>query len=123
MDQLEGQPVSGTDNATSPFFSPDGQWIAFFADGKLKKISVNGGAAVTLCDVPQGRGGTWSDDGMIAYSPGNNPGVSLMRVADYGGTPTALLTLEKGEVTQRFPQWVAGQQGHSVHEPQEYRRL
>jgi serine/threonine-protein kinase len=108
LDQLQASPLAGTEDAASPFFSPDGQWIAFFANFKLKKISVTGGAAVTLCDVPAGRGGTWADDGTIIYSPANTPGVSLMRVSAAGGKPDRLTTLEQGEVTQRFPQILPG---------------
>ena len=59
--------LSGTDGAHSPFFSPDGQWIAFFAGGALKKISTAGGAAVTLCDAPNPRGGVWAADGTIVF--------------------------------------------------------
>ena len=51
LDQLQATALPGTENALDPFFSPDGQWLGFFADGKLKKISVQGGGAVTLCDV------------------------------------------------------------------------
>jgi Tol biopolymer transport system component len=58
LDQLQASPLAGTEGAASPFFSPDGNWVAFFADGKLKKSSVTGGAAVTLCDAAGGRGGT-----------------------------------------------------------------
>jgi serine/threonine-protein kinase len=108
LDQLRALPLAGTEDAASPFFSPDGQWIAFFANGKLKKISVAGGAAVTLCDVPNGRGGTWADDDTIIYSPANTIGVSLMRVSATGGAPDRLTTLERGEVTQRFPQILPG---------------
>ena len=70
LDQLQATALSGTENARDPFFSPDGQWIGFFADGKLKKISVQGGAAVTLCDAPDDRGGSWGDDGTIVFAPG-----------------------------------------------------
>ena len=108
LDQLQASPLAGTEDAASPFFSPDGQWIAFFANGKLKKISVSGGAVVTLCDAPAGRGGTWADDGTIAYSPANLAGISLMRVSAAGGKPDRLTTLEPGEVTQRFPQILPG---------------
>ena len=69
LDQLQAAALAGTEGAASPFFSPDGQWIAFFAGGKLKKISVTGGAAVTLCDAPIGRGGTWTDDDTIIFTP------------------------------------------------------
>ena len=108
LDQLQASPLAGTEDAASPFFSPDGQWIAFFANGKLKKISVTGGAAVTLCEVPAGRGGPWADDDTIIYSPANTPGVSLMHVSAAGGTPDQLTTLASGEVTQRFPQILPG---------------
>src|SRR5437762_3587414 len=62
LDQLQPAPLAGTDGARNPFFSPDGQWVAFFAAGKLKKIAVSGGATVTLCDAPNGRGGAWPED-------------------------------------------------------------
>ena len=108
LNQLQASPLAGTDSAESPFFSPSGQWIGFFADGKLKKISVTGGAAVTLCDVPAGRGGSWSDDDSIVFSPDVGPGVRLLRVSSAGGTPEPLTSLAEGEVTQRWPQVLPG---------------
>jgi len=51
LDQLQAAALSGTENADDPFFSPDGQWFGFFADGKLKKILVQGGLPITLCDA------------------------------------------------------------------------
>ena len=75
LDQLQATALSGTENARDPFFSPDGQWIGFFADGKLKKISVQGGAAVTLCDAPNDRGGSWGEDGTIVFAPDNRVGL------------------------------------------------
>ncbi len=107
LDELTASPLSGTEDAMSPFFSPDGQWIGFFAGGKLKKVSVTGGAAVTLCDAPSGRGGTWAEDGTIAFLP-SNWGVGLLRVSSAGGTPEPLTTLEPGERTQRWPQMLPG---------------
>jgi serine/threonine-protein kinase len=108
LDQLRAAALSGTEAADGPFFSPDGQWIGFFADGKLKKISVQGGAAVTLCDVPNARGGSWGDDGTIVFAPDNR--VALSKVSSAGGTPQPLTTLDKqaGEVTQRWPQVLPG---------------
>ena len=108
LGQLVAAPLSGTDGAFGPFFSPNGQWLAFFAGGSLKKISVTGGAAVTLCDAPNGRGGSWADDGTIAFLPQNGPGVSLLRVSAAGGKPEPLTTLAEGEVTQRWPQMLPG---------------
>jgi serine/threonine-protein kinase len=108
LDQLQPTALSGTDDALSPFFSPDGQWIAFFAGGKLKKVSVAGGAAVTLCDAPNGRGGWWAEDGTIIFSPDTSPGVRLWRVSSAGGKPEPLTTLGAGEVTHRWPQVLPG---------------
>lgn len=65
LDALQPQVLPGTDDAGFPFWSPDSRYIAFFAGGKLKKIAANGGPTQTLCDAPQGRGGTWNGDGGI----------------------------------------------------------
>jgi serine/threonine-protein kinase len=65
MHDIDPVPLSGTTNATGPFFSPDSQWIAFFADGQLKKVGVAGGTPVVLCDAPVGLGGSWSRNDMI----------------------------------------------------------
>ena len=108
LEQLQATPLSGTLGATSPFFSPDGQWIGFFADGKLKKISATGGAAVTLCDAPIGRGGSWAEDGTIAFAPDTRRGGGIFRVSSDGGTPDRLTAVGDGEVTQRWPQLLAG---------------
>ena len=59
LDQHEVTLLEGTEGASGPFFSPDGQWIGFYADGKLKKISVGGGGAITLCDATGARGASW----------------------------------------------------------------
>jgi len=108
LDQLQATALSGTENADNPFFSPDGQWIGFFADGKLKKISVQGGAAVTLCDAPFDLGGSWGDDGAIVFA--KDPGSALSKVSSVGGPPQPLTTLDKqsGEATQRWPQVLPG---------------
>jgi len=112
LDQLQAAALSGTENARNPFFSPDGQWIGFFVDGKLKKIAIHGGAAVTICDAIDDRGGSWGDDGTIVFTP-NNPG-ALSRVSSAGGTPQPLTTLDRqaGEITHRWPQVLPG--GQSV---------
>ncbi len=99
--------LAGSDGATNPFFSPDGQWVAFFADGKLKKVSVNGGAVVTLCDAPSNRGGDWSEDGTIVFSP-DRTGVPVVRVSEAGGTPEPITQLAGGDVIHRWPQMLPG---------------
>ena len=104
LDQLRATVLSGTDDARSPFFSPDGGWIAFFANGKLKKISVTGGAAITICDAQAGRGGAWAPDDTIVFTPNAAPGNALKRVPSTGGTPVPLMKLADDESSQRWPQ-------------------
>jgi serine/threonine-protein kinase len=104
LDQLEATLLSGTEDARVPFFSPDSQWIAFFAGGKLKKVPAAGGPVVVLCDAPSGRGGTWGEDGFIVFTPNSSDSVTLLKVNVNGGEPTAFTTLREGETTQRWPQ-------------------
>jgi predicted Ser/Thr protein kinase len=74
LDQANPTFLAGTENASDPFFSPDSQWIGFFADSKMKKISVTGGAVLTLCDAPGARGASWGEDGNIVATLTNGPG-------------------------------------------------
>jgi serine/threonine-protein kinase len=106
LDQDQATPLPGTENAFYPFFSPDGAWIGFFAVGKLKKIAVRGGGAVTLCDATLGAGASWGDDGYIAAALSNTSGIS--RVPEEGGTPVPLTKLSPGETTHRWPQVLPG---------------
>ena len=108
LDQLQATALSGTENSHNHFFSPDGQWLGFFADGKLKKISVQGGAAATLCDATDDRGGSWGEDGAIVFTP--SFGAPLSKVSSAGGTPQLLTALDRqvGELTHRWPQLLPG---------------
>ena len=109
LEQLQATPLTGTEGAASPFFSPDSQWIAFFSNGKLKKISVTGGGAVTLCDAANGRGGSWGKDGTIVFTPANTgSGLFLWSVSSGGGKPEPLAKPGDGEATQRWPQVLPG---------------
>jgi serine/threonine-protein kinase len=108
LDQLQASLIPGTQRSQNPFFSPDGQWIGFFSQGKLKKVAVAGGAPVTLCDAPSGRGASWGDDGFIVFSPSSAPQTPLMRVTSDGGVPTKLFDLAKDEGSQRWPQVLPG---------------
>jgi len=107
LEQLEATPLQGTEGARNPFFSPDNLWIGFFADGKLKKVSVNGGVPVTLCDAQDDRGGSWSEAGWITFSArsGESP---LFSVSSDGGTPKPLTSLDGAEITHRWPQVLPG---------------
>src|SRR5262245_1364983 len=103
LDRTADRPISGTAGAIDPFFSPDGQYIAFFAGGRLKKVAVAGGTPVTLCDVPASRGGSWGPDGTIVFA---TPNSALMRVSNDGGEPRPATTLDAGlgEASHRQPQ-------------------
>jgi hypothetical protein len=112
LDELRALPLSGTEGADSPFFSPDGEWIAFFANGKLKRISIGGGVPVTICEAGSAegntRGGSWAEDGTIFFAPA--PRAALWRVPSAGGLPEPLTRLDTatGELTHRWPQALLG---------------
>jgi serine/threonine-protein kinase len=108
LDQLVATQIAGTEGARAPFFSPDGQTIAFFADGKLKKVPVLGGAVVTISDAASARGGSWADDGTITFQPNIGSGrASLARVSAAGGGEPAFGKPEDGG-RARFPQVLPG---------------
>jgi Tol biopolymer transport system component len=104
MDSMEARPLAGTEGATEPFFSPDGQWLGFFAGQKLQKVSVNGGAALTLGDAPFPGGASWGSQGTIAFAP--SVGSALQQVSETGGAAQPLTRLEKGAVSHRWPEFL-----------------
>ena len=93
LDSLEAKPLAGTEGANTPFFSPDGQWLGFFAGGKLKKISVNGGAPLTLGNVTNPNGATWGSNGTIIFARTSG---SAEQISDAGGAPHALTHFAEG---------------------------
>jgi hypothetical protein len=104
LDQITAQPLTGTDGASFPFWAPDSHAIGFFADAKLKRIDLAGGAPQVLADVAQGRGGTWNSDGVIVFGQAT-PG-ALMRVMATGGTPVPVTRVAPGQSSHRFPQFL-----------------
>ena len=90
LDGMTAQPLAGTDGATFPFWSPDSRYIGFFADGKLRKIDAAGGPVVALADAVNARGGSWSSEGVIVFSPLAVTGGGLERVPASGGSATRL---------------------------------
>jgi hypothetical protein len=82
-------------SGSAPFFSPDGEWLGFAADGKLKKVAVKGGQPQTLCDVAVMPGATWGPDDTIVYSPNFN--VGLFAISGRGGKPRRLTAPNHGE--------------------------
>lgn len=104
LDSLTAQPLAGTDDATYPFWSPDNESIGFFAAGKLKRMSVSGGPATALADASQGRGGTWSPDGVIVFAPTIYSG--LHQVAASGGVVRPATRFDPGTPPQKFPSFL-----------------
>jgi serine/threonine-protein kinase len=105
LEDAAAVPIAGTEGAADLFLSPDGEWVAFTSDGKLRKVPLRGGAAVTLCDSGQGRGGAWGPDGTIVFSPEVTSG--LMRLPSSGGVPVPLTVpdVAKGERSHRWPEF------------------
>ena len=108
MDNKAAVLLVGTGEANNPFFSPDSQWIGFFGDGKLKKVSVRGGAAIALADVVGYRGGAWSEDGTIVFP--RQFTTPHFRVPATGGDPEAITHLDtaRSDLTHRWPQFLPG---------------
>jgi serine/threonine protein kinase/Tol biopolymer transport system component len=106
MDSLEARPIPDTEGGASPFFSPDGQWVGFFAGGKLKKVPVSGGGALTLADAAVPFGASWGSQGMVAFAPAAVS--ALQQVSDAGGSAQPLTRLEKGDVSHRWPEFLPG---------------
>jgi serine/threonine protein kinase len=106
IDSLESRPLSGTDGATFPFWSPDGKNLGFFSQGRLKRIALAGGPAQTLCDAPTARGGAWNRDGVIVFAPNINGG--LFRVSQDGGMPVQVTMPVAANDSHRYPEFIQG---------------
>jgi hypothetical protein len=105
LDALEARPLPGTEDAIYPFWSPDGRTIGFFAQGKLKVVSVDGGTAVVTDASFDSRGGAWAPDGTMLINPVANGGLS--RVSANGtSTPVATVDSAAGESSLRWPSWL-----------------
>jgi Tol biopolymer transport system component len=117
MADAEPRQLPGTERATFPFWSPDATAIAFFADGKLKRIDLVTGSIQTVADAPNGRGGDWNVDGTILFTPEGN--AELFRVPAVGGEPERVTTITEANFTHRFPHFLPGEQRffYSVHGP------
>jgi Tol biopolymer transport system component/predicted Ser/Thr protein kinase len=109
---FDGHPIPGTDNPALPFWSPDSRWIAFFADGKLKKTRVGGGVE-TIVAAPNGRGGSWSPNGAIVYAPA---GEGPLFAVSATGEPRQVTKLDstRHETAHRFP-WFLPDGKHFIY--------
>ena len=105
LDQFESVVIPGSEGTTFPFFSPNGDWIAFFSQGKLKKAPVNGGEPVVICEVPTFFGGTWTPQDTIVVAV---PNYGLASVPASGGTLQKVLLATKDIIYPQGPAWFAG---------------
>ena len=107
MDSMETIRLEGTEDAYAPFLSPDGEWVGFFADGRLKRVAVAGGPVFEICDTPKSIGGSWGRDDRIIF--GSDVG-GLWRVPAEGGRPEVLTTpkYDRGELGHCWPEILPG---------------
>jgi serine/threonine-protein kinase len=108
LDREQTVALPGSEDATDPFFSPDGQSVGFFSQAKLKTISLRGGNPTVLCDAPDSRGASWGEDGSIIAALNYNAPLSRVRAA--GEAPQAITELKQAdrEVTHRWPEVLPG---------------
>jgi hypothetical protein len=100
----DAQPLAGTDGASFPFWSPDNRSIGFFANERLYRIDVDGGALRTLTTAPVGAGGSWNRDGVILFTI--VPDAPLFRLSDAGGEVLPVPTSQQGPGGNRFAQFL-----------------
>ena len=105
LDTFEPRLVDGTEGAFAPFFSPDGEWVGFFANGKLLRVSFAGGEPIEIADAPEPTGGSWGEDDSIIFAPGSS---GLARVSSASGPVETLTTPDyaEGGYGHAWPQWL-----------------
>lgn len=106
LGELVSTPIEGTEGATFPFWSPNGRSMGFFAQGKLKRVSLDGSnPPMVLCDAPFGRGGSWNSKGIIIFAPNSHSGI--YRIREGGGEPTPITTVDTSmHTTHRWPKFL-----------------
>jgi len=111
LDEVNPKVLDNTEHAEQPFWSPDGRWLGFFADGKLKRVNVESSRVENVCDAPDPRGGSWGSEGSILFAPfAAGP---LYQVPADGGTPALVLRPDstRGEIALRFPEFMPDGRG------------
>lgn len=111
VDSVTASPLMGTEGASGPFFSPDGRWLAFFAAGELRKVPLEGGVPLVLCEARNDFGGAWTTDGRIVFASSLADG--LFTVSDTGGVPARLTStaLDQAIVRHGWPSLLPGSTG------------
>jgi serine/threonine protein kinase/Tol biopolymer transport system component len=107
LDELAARALPSTEGASTPFFSPDGRWLAFYANGLLKKVSVAGGVPLTICDAPPVSSATWGENNTIVFAT-TLPSSGLWLVSANGGDPAQLTTPKADEAQHGYPQLLLG---------------
>ncbi len=104
LDKIDPVPINGTERGTNPFFSPDGKWVGFAADGKMQKVQLDGGAPFPLAEIGDFRGASWGSNGKIIFTPSTGTGVQS--VSEMGGavTPVTIVDTTTDERTHRWPE-------------------
>jgi Tol biopolymer transport system component len=108
LHQPNATELAGTEGAVNPFFSPDGQWVAFWNGKQLAKVAVDGGAVVPLADVPMMAGAVWGEDGDVVIGSGSPFSTGLLRIPATGGSATPVLDLAIGESFLMAPRLLPG---------------
>ena len=106
LNELSPRAIPGSEGASTPFFSPDGRWLAFYADGELKRVSVTGGVPLTICEAPPVWSASWGEGDTIVFAT-TLAGSGLWLVSANGGTP-AQLTMPESDVAHGYPQLLPG---------------
>ena len=112
LDDFAAKPIPGTEGAANPFFSPDGEWLGFFASQKLLKIAISGGPPHALCDVSGPGLGSWGEDGTIYFNPDTQGFLGLRRISAAGGQSQPVISpdIATGELSFERPQVIPGGQ-------------
>ena len=106
LDQATAEAIPGTENASAPFFSPDGQWVGFFTETEIRKVALSGGAPLTVCQVTNGLDGAWTDDDTIVF--GITGPTALFQVSAQGGSPEPLTERQNPAADHDFPAFLPG---------------
>jgi len=106
LDSLAARPLPGTETGSHPFWSHDSRSVGFFGYGELRRVEISGGPAITICPAPDGRGGTWSQHGVIVFAPG--PFGPLHRVPATGGASEPVTRIDPNDLvtTHRWPHFL-----------------